>query len=263
MGMPRGLKETIRGMLPRRVAARRIWGGPLRGERLYTSWYDYPGALLGTTERPLLEWFGRHVKAGETWLDVGAHYGYTALALSRLTGRAGRVFAFEPVAGTVECLEKMRSANGLEQLRIVAVALSDSKERSTLRLPETRGMADRTLSGGTRFETIAHQALDTLWPVLAQGRVEVHGVKVDVQGMEGEALAGMRGVLSRWRPKLVVEFHAGVDREPILGLLRGCGYGAQVEAIGGSGGGELEDDRSYAFWEARGAQQARAKGDTM
>ena len=35
---------------------------------------------------------------------MGAHYGYTALALSRLVGEEGRVFAFEPVPETAGCL---------------------------------------------------------------------------------------------------------------------------------------------------------------
>src|SRR5437016_5508671 len=91
------LKERIRRMLPSTVRPHSILAGPLRGAKLYTSWYDYPGAILGTTELPLLEWFARNVQPGETWIDVGAHYGYTAIALCRLVGAPGRVVAFEPV----------------------------------------------------------------------------------------------------------------------------------------------------------------------
>src|ERR1700722_15054658 len=98
--MTRQIKETIRTLLPRTIGNRRILGGPLRGQYLVTSWHDYPGALLGTTERPLLAWFKQNVCAGETWLDIGAHYGYTAVALSRLVGKKGRVFAFEPMVAT-------------------------------------------------------------------------------------------------------------------------------------------------------------------
>jgi len=45
----------------------------------------------------LLEWFSKNVAPVETWLDVGAHYGYTAIALRRLVGENGRVIAFEPM----------------------------------------------------------------------------------------------------------------------------------------------------------------------
>ena len=93
---PHGLKAQIRRFMPRSVRPHRILAGRLRGYRIVTSWHDYPGAILGRTERPLLDWFDGHVRPGETWLDVGAHYGYTAIALSRLVGPQRRVFAFEP-----------------------------------------------------------------------------------------------------------------------------------------------------------------------
>ena len=86
---PNSLKAQIRRLMPRTLRAHRILGGPLRGCRIVTSWHDYPGAILGRTERALLEWFERHVIPGTTWLDVGAHYGYTAIALARLVGSRG------------------------------------------------------------------------------------------------------------------------------------------------------------------------------
>src|SRR6185369_2731345 len=69
-GRPPMMRELVRRALPRRLGARRILAGPLRGRRLVTSWHDYPAAITGRTERPLLEWFSSHVKRGETWLDV-------------------------------------------------------------------------------------------------------------------------------------------------------------------------------------------------
>src|SRR2546421_9928625 len=101
-------KAQIRRLLPRAVRPRRILAGPLRGASIYTSWHDYPGAILGTTERPLLEWFGRNILPGETWIDIGAHYGYTAIALCRLVGPAGRVVAFEPVLSTAGRVARTR-----------------------------------------------------------------------------------------------------------------------------------------------------------
>ena len=77
------MKETIRELLPRRLKAHRILAGPLRGAKIVTSWHDYPGAILGRTERPLLGWFQANVQPGQTWLDIGAHYGYTAIALAQ------------------------------------------------------------------------------------------------------------------------------------------------------------------------------------
>jgi len=244
-------KKLIRNLLPKESTKHTILSGPLRGARIYTSWHDYPGAILGTTERPLLSWFQANVGAGETWLDVGAHYGYTAIALSRLVGESGRVFAFEPVASTAAWIERTRAANALPQLTVVPMGLSDQPRPSTLLLPSIRGMADSTIPESPHFETISAVSLDDYWPELAGPGAPIHGIKIDVQGMELQALRGMRQVLLTWAPKLIVEFHRGVDRGQVLDLLVSAGYSSHYQLIDGEPDAErpreLADDRSYFF----------------
>ena len=53
------LKEGLRRFFPRSLVSHKILGGPLRGSTIVTSWHDYPAAILGRTELPLLEWFAR------------------------------------------------------------------------------------------------------------------------------------------------------------------------------------------------------------
>src|SRR5436309_11456399 len=143
--MNAALKSLLRRYLPRRATSHRIFSGSLRGQRILTSWHDYPAAILGYTERPLLAWFVRRVQAGDTWLDVGAHYGYTAIALSRLVGGSGRVFAFEPEVSTAGYLMHTRELNQLRQLTVVPLGLGDSDQLEISHLPVVRGMIDRTI----------------------------------------------------------------------------------------------------------------------
>ncbi len=241
------LRETIRAFLPRRIRAHTIRRGPLRGARLHTSWHDYPGAILGTTEASLLAWFARHVKSGETWLDVGAHYGYTSIALAKLVGARGRVFAFEPVAATAACIARTRELNQLSQLRVVPVGLSSDPEIARHSLPLSRGMANSIGSPTAPHAEIPAVSLDSMWESLSEGDPPIHGVKIDVQGMEAEALSGMRNLLCQWHPKLVVEFHRGVERPRVVDLIAGCGYAPTPMPIQ-AGPNEIEDDKSYAFF---------------
>jgi FkbM family methyltransferase len=240
------IKEAVRCILPTRLKAHRIHGGPLAGHRIYTSWHDYPGAIRGNTESSLLAWFARNVKSNETWLDVGAHYGYTAIALSRLVGAGGRVIAFEPVLSTAGCIARTRELNGLNQLQIIPLGLSSAPAMAPCRFPISRGMAERGGAAGNWHELIFLKSFDGLWESLCEANPTVHGLKIDVQGMEGEVLTGMTGMLRRWHPKLVVEFHAGVDRAPILDLLEGCGYHRWPEAVE-TGSGWMEDNKNYVF----------------
>ncbi len=249
------LKAQIRQFLPRLIKPHQILGGPLQGARIYTSWHDYPGAILGTTEKPLLEWFRRNVSAGETWIDVGAHYGYTALALCRLVGPSGRVMAFEPVLNTAGCIARTRELNALGQLRIVPLGLAACSAVETRRLPTVRGMADTTISGRAWKEPISVASFDTVWALLCEQNPAVHGVKIDVQGMELDVLEGMRATLTLHQPKLIVEFHTGVDRRSILNLLAACGYRADGEPIDRAEVGPVSyaDDKSYTFRRQRPA----------
>ena len=147
------MMSLIRPLLSRAIRPRRIKAGPLRGTWLVTSWHDYPAGVLGRTERPLLEWFSKHVRPGDTWIDVGAHYGYTAFALAQLVGTSGRVFTFEPVAMTAGCVDQGRALNRLAQLTVFPVGLGAAQTLEMRRLPLTRGMADTTLASRARSST--------------------------------------------------------------------------------------------------------------
>ena len=242
----------LRGLMPRTIRPRRIVAGPLRGAWLVTSWHDYPGGLTGRTERALLGWFAQNVRQGETWLDVGAHYGYTTIALGRLVGPGGRIFTFEPVPATAGCVDQGRALNQLSQVSVVPLGLGNVDTMEFTRLALTRGMADSTLADGSSswFVNAGIARFDWLWPAINGGNGQIHGVKIDVQGMELATLEGMRDALARWHPRLVLELHAGVSREAVLSLLRDLGYSSEavaIEPVRGERTPQFVDDHSYAF----------------
>ena len=246
------LKNVIRPLLPRAIRPRRIKGGPLRGAWMVTSWHDYPAGVLGLTEQPLLDWFSKQVRAEETWIDIGAHYGYTAFALARLVGERGRVFAFEPVPMTAGCIDRGRAMNRLTQLTVLPLGLGSAQTLEMRRLPITRGMADATLRSGDAhaFVDAPFVGFDWLWPRLHGPNGSIDGIKIDVQGMEIDVLEGMRDTLRRLRPRVVIELHTGVNRQQVLALLNDAGYSSVAVAIDpadGEGPARLLDDRSYAF----------------
>jgi len=238
-------KEVVRRFLPRRIGAKRILAGPLAGMRMVTSWHDYPGALIGTTEKELVGWFNENVAAGETWLDVGAHYGYTAIALCGLVGREGRVFAFEPMLSTAGSLAQTRHINHLEQMTIVPIALGQDRDITSKSVTIKRGMAQH--STDVTSDHILVAGLDTFWPAIAGGNPRVDGVKIDVQGMEEAAIRGMRDLLAAHRPSLIVEFHGGANRREIEQLLFLAGYALPGQPIQAQAGDGYLDDRSYLF----------------
>jgi len=244
------IKECVRRFLPRRIKAHKILSGPLRGELIFTSWHDYPGAIRGTTEKPLIEWFSRHANKGETWLDVGGHYGYTSIALSRLVGSSGRVYTFEPMLSTVGALNQTRGINGMMNMTILPFALGSQGGMHRKQLPYVRGMLDGGIEIVTHRETYLECRFDEIWPSLSDGNSRIDGVKIDVQGMELEVLKGMRASLKSQKPIIALEFHHGVDREEVLGVLEACGYsipGCLITEDEANVSMLYLDDHSYVF----------------
>jgi FkbM family methyltransferase len=247
-------KALLRCFLPRSINKHHILGGPIRGYRIVTSWHDYPAAITGRTERPLLNWFAENVKSRETWLDVGAHYGYTAIALGRLVGKEGRVFAFEPMISTAGYVSQTRQLNDFPQLIVLPLGLASPETLEMKHLPVTRGMVDSTLpkdEGQTEWqETIMVARFDWLWQQICGKNERIDGVKIDVQGMEIEVLQGMLETLRRQKPKLVLEVHRGVDRKDLLDMIETAGYSRQavpIEPVEGEVIPLYVDNRSYAF----------------
>jgi FkbM family methyltransferase len=249
--MNRRVKEGIRHLLPRSLRRHQILAGPIRGSKIVTSWYDYPGAILGRTERALLECFVNNVGQGETWLDVGAHYGYTAIALCRLVGASGRVFAFEPMLNTSGCISQARFLNDLPQLTVIPMALTNCTDVTIDSLQTVRGMIDSTLQDSAGFkETFMASRLDWLWPRISGSNLRIDGIKIDVQGMELQALEGMKALAKEYRPKLLIEIHKGVSRSKLLDLIASIGYepcGTAVEPLPGETDPAYADDRTYLF----------------
>jgi hypothetical protein len=130
------------------------------------------------------------------------------------------------------------------------MALADPEALTLDQLPTVRGMVDSTIQRGVWNETILVARLDWLWPHICGSRQQIDGIKIDVQGMEIEALRGMTELLKSSRPKLVVEVHHGVARAELMNLIEAAGYSRKAVAIEPVEG-EIEpqyiDDRSYAF----------------
>ena len=227
----------------------RVMSGPLRGMRIVTSWHDYPAAILGYTERKLTDWLLANALPGETWLDVGANCGYTSLALSRAVGPAGRVFAFEPALATAACLERHWSGQRPEPARRPPLRPLRCPRPVVSRFATERGMIDSQLPTDGRIEMTAIIAvgLDAIWDGIADGDPVVHGIKIDVQGMELAALRGMRRLLSRHRPKIVLEIHRDVPRGEVLALLESCGYMLDTEPIDDTVGAFADPQSNASF----------------
>jgi FkbM family methyltransferase len=186
------------------------------------------GALtLGVYEKPETKVFLQLCRPGTVFLDIGANIGYyTALAMPIL-GPAGKIVAMEPDEESFAYLQRTVQSNHGPEVTLVKKAAGERKERATLFVSsENRGdsrLYKNELSNGeAECETIP---VDELLAELDVQQVDL--IKMDVQGFEGHAIAGMDRLLREsTRIAMMFEFWpaglaaAGSDAHALLRHLR-------------------------------------------
>jgi len=142
---------------------------------------------------------------GDTFLDVGANAGhYTFLAAGKV-GTAGSVYAIEASPSTAALLADDVCRNGLaETVRVHNVAALDrqgwlplygSEGCSSIGMRSLHQVADSSAA----IEEVKAMPLDDLLP-----EVQPAVIKVDVEGADLRALIGMRQMIERAYPRLIV-----------------------------------------------------------
>jgi len=171
--------------------------------------------LDGYWEMWLTQFLARQVKPGMTVIDVGANFGYFTLLLGDLVGAAGHVVAVEPNPDAASLLLESVLLNGHRtRTKVVPHALAASVGRGLLFAPQGEPknaslVNNQDILGGKTIEVLT-LTLDEV--ALEYGKVDL--VKIDAEGGEQGIVAGMRQVIARDRPKIVLEFNAARYADP-------------------------------------------------
>jgi FkbM family methyltransferase len=167
-----------------------------------------------------------YLKSGNTFFDIGAHQGYYTLLAASLVGRQGTVVSFEPEARNFERLKANIARNGFTG-RVIAnkKAVSETSGETTLHLnPLNDGGASihsfseyhdsgtswseeaikRTFGNVQLIEEVEMTSIDD-WMRTEKMKLQPKLVKIDVEGNELPALAGMEELIQRARPSFIVE----------------------------------------------------------
>jgi FkbM family methyltransferase len=205
-------------------------------------------SFLAETMRPratYAELFQRLLRPGMTVVDGGAHVGlYTVLA-ARGVGPQGFVIALEPDRYNLAALRVNVESLGAANVEVVAEALADGA--GTAQFYETRSTIGSSLI--ERDDAGVSMVRTTSIDLLMQGReVDALLVKLNIEGAEPLALAGMRDVLSRIeRVAMLVEVNpsllaaAGEDVAALVAGLRAEGFAVEYVDLPSQTGVPLPD----------------------
>jgi FkbM family methyltransferase len=178
------------------------------GEMLYQPNDLYVGRsldLYGEFSEDEVALFRELLKPGDTAVDVGANIGAHTVALARLVGSTGRVAAVEPQRLAYYCLCANVALNNLHH--VVCHQAVAGAAAGTLVVPDLDPEAEQNF-GALELLALPPDVPGQAVPVRPIDDLRLpacHLLKIDVEGMERQVLAGAAQTIRRDRPFLYVE----------------------------------------------------------
>jgi FkbM family methyltransferase len=178
---------------------------------------------------------------GVVALDCGANIGIHAISWARQMTGWGTVLAFEAQERIFYALAGNICLNNCFNARAFHVAIGETDGSLDIPLPDYRRPASfgsLELRGGEAAEYIGQDldysasALQTvkMMRIDSMNLPRVDFIKIDVEGMEKEALAGARSTIQRCRPVLVVE-HLKSDITDLRDFFAKAGYNCYASSM--------------------------------
>lgn len=154
---------------------------------------------------PEFEMLPNLISQGDWALDIGANVGHYALRLSDLVGEQGRVLAFEPVPVTFGLLTSNSALASHRNITLINAAASDTVRIAGMTIPKDSDHGPDNLylarlAGANSDLLVLCLTVDSL---ALSHRIRL--AKIDTEGHELAALRGMKRLLERDHPVLVVE----------------------------------------------------------
>ncbi|MGE3703564.1 MAG: FkbM family methyltransferase [Hyphomicrobiaceae bacterium] len=217
------VKEVMTTLFPARMKARIF-------RSLEQAINEFPNASRNLENEVVF--IGRLIEEGAIIFDIGANRGDYVFALES-SGKASRIFAFEPIPELASQLRRMFPAVSVHR-----VALSNSTGKSIFRIPyinnryfDTRGTLESyTEDAQTNTRSIEVDVM-TLDAFCAKNGIDkLDFIKIDVEGHEWSVLKGGETTLRKCRPLCLVEIeqrhHAEMPISSIVAWVESLQYSA-------------------------------------
>ena len=168
-----------------------------------------PNDFIGQTLEEYGEWsyveielLSQLIKPGNVVLDIGANIGTHTLSFAKFVQSEGFVFAFEPQRIAFEFLCANVLLNNLVNVFPLNAAVSDSMGEIMVPVINPMSVSNTgafKISGYSMGDSVRQLTIDSL--TLARCNL----IKIDVEGMENNVIAGARKTILQHRPALFVE----------------------------------------------------------
>jgi FkbM family methyltransferase len=158
--------------------------------------------LYGEFSEGEVDLFRQLLQPGMVVLDIGANIGAHTLYFASAVGQRGRVIAYEPQRVIHQMLCANLALNSVTNVQTLHAGAG--RERGITRVPFLDYSKDNNFGRISLGADGASERVDVI-PVDALELERCHFMKIDVEGMEGEVVAGATSTIARLRPPLYIE----------------------------------------------------------
>lgn len=165
----------------------------------------------GFAEADVTYYLLEHLKEGQTFIDIGAHFGSYSLLASNLVGKKGIVISFEPTPSTFTQLKRNIVNNEFQNIRIYNYAVFD---KQTKLIFSDFGIVNSAFNSFFRnrgsnllekqeIEVETVKLDDFLENNFKELRIDL--IKIDAESSEYFILQGSQNIIKIYKPKIILE----------------------------------------------------------
>ena len=217
------------GAVPEGAFTARILGGPLAGMFLSMPALERLAFALGSYESHNTQYIQEILKKGDVFFDVGANIGYLTMVAAKSVGTEGKVISFEPDPRNHALLTSNIKNNGLENVKIKQLAISDTIGELTFAVfaySLVSRIADDTVPDDASLITVKATTLDEM--VYSDGLPKPNVIKVDVEGHEQAVLLGAERLIADARPIILIELWPDKSNDFLKSFLHKHNYEIKI-----------------------------------
>jgi FkbM family methyltransferase len=184
--------------------------------------------LYGEWTEPEIDHLTQLVLPNSIIVDAGAFIGTHTIALAKITGIGGFVYAFEPQRMIYNILCGNVAMNGLSNVKCYNAGLADVPGRATIPL------LDPTFKQNFGSLGLNQYTEGDITPITTIDSLELqncHLIKADVEGMEVKVLMGAQLTIKKFKPILYVENNRPDTSQNVIATVNNLGYTAYWDIL--------------------------------
>ena len=187
--------------------------------------------FTGTYEEAELKYIKSSLKKGSVFIDIGANIGVHSLFASKIVGKNGKVISFEPFTKNYQSFLKNIALNNISNITDNNLAVSNTDGYIDIYYDKKEanlGMASSYITEYSDAEKVKAVALDSYFEAHPIDKIDF--IKIDIEGGEYKALQGMKKILKKYSPKLLIEIldesesNQPKNKENCVEFLKNIGY---------------------------------------